>query len=131
MSEIGCIAGIEPLVSRETLAAEWGQRLADAVIEQLEAATKYAGYIDKQAEEVARAQHFEHMSLPDDLDYAQVAALSFEVRQTLARYRPQTLGQASRISGVTPAAVSLLLVYLRKRRAAIRSTSSDVLPDAA
>ena len=71
------------------------------------------------------------MSLPDDLDYAQVAALSFEVRQTLARYRPQTLGQASRISGVTPAAVSLLLVYLRKRRAAIRSTSSDVLPDAA
>ena len=131
LTEIDRIAGTEPLVSRETLAAEWGQHLADAVIEQIETATKYAGYIDKQAEEVARAQHFEQMPLPADLDYAQVTALSFEVRQTLSRYRPQTLGQASRISGVTPAAVSLLLVYLRKRRAAGRSASSDVVPDAA
>ena len=131
LSEIGRLAGIEPVVSRETLAAEWGQRLADAVIEQLETATKYAGYIDKQAEEVARAQHFEQMPLPDDFDYAQVTALSFEVRQTLARYRPQTLGQASRLSGVTPAAVSLLLVYLKKRRTATRPTPSGPLPDAA
>ncbi len=103
-------------VSRETRRAEWGPRQADAVIEQCEIALKYAGYIDKQQDEVQRAAAFEHLKLPDDLDYGQVRALSFEVRQKLARHRPQTLGQAARISGVTPAAVSLLLVHLKKRR---------------
>ena len=58
----------------------------------------------------------EHLVLPEDLDYGQVSALSFEVRQTLGRHRPKTLGQASRISGVTPAAISLLLVHLKKKR---------------
>nr|MCU0922638.1 tRNA uridine-5-carboxymethylaminomethyl(34) synthesis enzyme MnmG [Burkholderiaceae bacterium] len=85
-------------------------------IEQVQTATKYAGYIDKQSEDVARAQHLEHLPLPPDLDYGQVTALSFEVRQTLARHRPATLGLASRISGVTPAAISLLLVHLKKKR---------------
>ena len=103
-------------VSRETWVAELGQVLASAVIEQVEIATKYAGYIGKQTEEVERAAHFEHLKLPADLDYAQVKALSFEVRQKLTRYRPETLGQASRISGVTPAAMSLLLVHLKKGR---------------
>jgi len=103
-------------VSRETLRAEFGTLEADAVIEQLEIAVKYAGYIDKQIDEVGRSAHFEQMKLPDDLDYAQVSALSFEVRQTLSRQRPATLGQASRMSGVTPAAISLLLVHLKKRR---------------
>ena len=101
-------------VSRETLSAELGVELATAVIEQVEIATKYAGYIGKQVEDVERAAHFEHLKLPADLDYSAVQALSFEVRQTLTRYRPETLGQASRISGVTPAAVSLLLVHLKK-----------------
>ena len=106
-------------VPRETLAAELGDpRLADAVVEQLEIVTKYAGYIDKQAGEVERANHYEHLRLPDDIDYAAVSALSFEVRQKLSRHRPQTLGQASRISGVTPAAISLLLVHLKKGRLA-------------
>jgi tRNA uridine 5-carboxymethylaminomethyl modification enzyme len=103
-------------VSRETLRAELGLPLADAVIEQAEISLKYAGYIDKQNDEVERAAHFERLPLPDDLDYAQVTALSFEVRQTLSRYRPATLGQATRLSGVTPAAVSLLLVHLKKKR---------------
>ncbi|MBI5257471.1 MAG: tRNA uridine-5-carboxymethylaminomethyl(34) synthesis enzyme MnmG [Burkholderiales bacterium] len=103
-------------VSRETLRAELGGLLADAVIEQVEIATKYAGYIGKQAEEVERAAHFEHLRLPPELDYTQVKALSFEVRQKLSRHRPETLGQASRISGVTPAAISLLLVHLKKGR---------------
>jgi len=103
-------------VSRETLTAALGERLADLVIEQVEIATKYAGYIDKQVEEVERAAHFEQLRLPDALDYSQVTALSFEVRQKLARHRPDTLGQASRISGVTPAAISLLLVHLKKKR---------------
>ena len=105
------------LVSRETLQAELGEALANAVIEQVEIATKYAGYIGKQVEDVERAAHFEHLKLPADLDYEQVKALSFEVRQKLTRYRPETLGQASRLSGVTPAAISLLLVHLKKGRA--------------
>jgi tRNA uridine 5-carboxymethylaminomethyl modification enzyme len=104
------------VVSRETLRAELGAGLADAVIEQVEIATKYAGYIDKQNDEVQRASAYEHLKLPAELDYAQVTALSHEVRQKLARHRPETLGQASRISGVTPAAISLLLVHLKKHR---------------
>ncbi|MEN9891332.1 MAG: tRNA uridine-5-carboxymethylaminomethyl(34) synthesis enzyme MnmG, partial [Pseudomonadota bacterium] len=104
-------------VSRETLTAQLQDaRMAGEVIEQVEIATKYAGYIGKQTEEVQRAAHFEHLKLPEDLDYGQVSALSFEVRQKLSRHRPETLGQASRISGVTPAAISLLLVHLKKGR---------------
>jgi tRNA uridine 5-carboxymethylaminomethyl modification enzyme len=103
-------------VSRETLRAEVGAGLADTVIEQAEIAIKYAGYIDKQHAEIARNAGLEQMPLPLDLDYAEVSALSFEVRQTLTRHRPATLGQASRMSGVTPAAISLLQVYLKKRR---------------
>ncbi|MBN9342423.1 MAG: tRNA uridine-5-carboxymethylaminomethyl(34) synthesis enzyme MnmG, partial [Comamonadaceae bacterium] len=96
-------------VSRETLGD-----LGAPVIEQVEIAAKYAGYIDRQKDEVQRAAHFERLRLPDDLDYMQVAALSIEVRQKLQKHRPETLGQASRISGVTPAAISLLLVHLKK-----------------
>ena len=103
-------------VSRGTLIAELGASLGTAVVEQLEVATKYAGYINKQVEEVERASHFEGLALPDEMDYAQVTALSHEVREKLSRHRPQTLGQASRIAGVTPAAISLLLVHLKKRR---------------
>ena len=106
----------ESAVSRETLVAALGASLAAEVIEQIEVATKYAGYIDKQVEEVERAAHFEGLNLPSELDYAQVPALSHEVRQKLSRHRPQTLGQASRIAGVTPAAISLLLVHLKKGR---------------
>ena len=98
-----------PDVSRETLG-----ELTDAVIEQLEIAAKYAGYIDRQKEEVERAAHYEGLRLPPDLDYMQVTALSVEARQKLARHRPETLGQASRISGITPATISLLLIHLKK-----------------
>ncbi len=133
LAEVARIAEVGPLVSRETLSVEWGARLADAVIEQLETATKYAGYIDKQSEEVARALHFEDLPLPPDLDYSEVTALSFEVRQKLAHHRPTTLGLASRVSGVTPAAISLLLVHLKKKRlgAAPRARERAELPDAA
>ena len=114
--QAAAIAGLADAVSRETLRAEFGAREADAVIEQAEIAVKYAGYIDKQIDDVERAASFENLKLPDELDYAQVKALSFEARQTLARHRPATLGQASRISGVTPASISLLLVHLKKGR---------------
>jgi tRNA uridine 5-carboxymethylaminomethyl modification enzyme len=85
-----------------------------SVIEQIEITAKYAGYIDLQKVEVERAAHYENLKLPTDLDYLQVQALSFEARQTLAKHRPETLGMASRISGITPATVSLLLVHLKK-----------------
>ncbi len=84
------------------------------VIEQVEIAAKYAGYIDRQKEEVERAAFYEQMRLPADLDYMQVSALSIEARQKLAKHRPETLGQASRISGITPATISLLLIHLKK-----------------
>ena len=116
VSEVAAAAGLGSAVSRETLRAEFGQPLADAVIEQVEISIRYAGYIEKQNDEVARAANFENMRLPEDLDYGQVAALSFEVRQKLNKHRPETLGQASRISGVTPAAISLLLIHLKKGR---------------
>jgi tRNA uridine 5-carboxymethylaminomethyl modification enzyme len=98
-----------PDVSRETLGD-----LHDAVIEQVEIAAKYSGYIDRQKTEVERALHYEDLKLPADLDYLQVVALSFEARQKLAKHRPETLGQASRISGITPASISLLLIHLKK-----------------
>ena len=116
LAELLAITNPGAVVSRGTLQAELGETLADAVIEQVEIATKYAGYIDKQNDEVQRASAYEHLKLPKDLDYAQVTALSIEVRQKLARHQPETLGQASRISGVTPAAISLLLVHLKKHR---------------
>jgi tRNA uridine 5-carboxymethylaminomethyl modification enzyme len=116
VTAVTAIARPKDAVSRETLATELGEQLAGEIIEQLEIATKYAGYIDKQNEEVSRAQGLEALALPAELDYDQVTALSFEVRQKLNQHRPQTLGQATRISGVTPAAISLLLVHLKKKR---------------
>jgi tRNA uridine 5-carboxymethylaminomethyl modification enzyme len=88
-----------------------------AVKEQVEIQLKYAGYIDRQAREVERHDHYENLKLPENLNYLEIAALSIEVRQKLDKQRPETLGQASRISGVTPAAISLLLVHLKKRGA--------------
>ncbi len=114
VAEVAAIAKPEVTVSRETLAAELGTELADLVAEQVEISVKYAGYINKQVDDVARAAHFEHLKLPEDLDYSLVHALSFEARQKLNTHRPETLGQASRISGITPAAISLLLVHLKK-----------------
>ena len=98
----------------QLLPADAPSDLRAAVIEQIEISAKYAGYIDLQKTEVERAAHYENLKLPAELDYLQVTALSMEVRQKLARHRPETLGQASRISGVTPAAISLLLVHLKK-----------------
>ncbi len=88
--------------------------LDDSVKEQVEIQIKYAGYIERQAKEVERHDHHENFKLPDTLDYLEIKALSVEVRQKLHKHRPETLGQASRISGVTPAAISLLLVHLKR-----------------
>jgi tRNA uridine 5-carboxymethylaminomethyl modification enzyme len=92
------------------------ERLAVQVPLQVDVQAKYHGYIDRQQEEIERQRRHEDARLPDDLDYAAVRGLSNEVRQRLVEHRPATLGQASRIPGVTPAAVSLLLVHLKKRK---------------
>jgi len=93
-----------------------------AVAEQVEIQAKYQGYIVRQRDEVVRNRELESTPLPGDLDYGEVRGLSVEVRQKLAAHRPETIGQASRISGVTPAAISLLLVHLK------RVNSRDHLP---
>jgi tRNA uridine 5-carboxymethylaminomethyl modification enzyme len=100
----------------------------DVVLAQAETQIKYEGYIARQALEVQRHQQQEQAEIPAGLDYAQVAGLSVEVRQKLAAHRPQTLGQASRISGVTPAAVSLLWIHLKRLRT---SPQTDQEPRAA
>lgn len=89
----------------------------ERVAEQVEVQIKYSGYIDRQHQEVARSLAHESKSLPESLDYDNVHGLSNEVRQKLTDHRPDTLGQASRIPGVTPAAISLLLVHLKKKSA--------------
>jgi tRNA uridine 5-carboxymethylaminomethyl modification enzyme len=89
--------------------------LDEKVAEQCEIQTKYAGYIDLQQEEIAKQMRYETTALPENFDYTQVSGLSNEVRQKLNLAQPATIGIAARISGVTPAAISLLLVYLKKQ----------------
>ena len=92
-----------------------GPAVADpAVAEQIEIQARYAGYISRQKDQVERSQGREQLALPADLDYAAVRGLSTEVRQKLAQFRPTTIGQASRIAGITPVAISILLVHLKK-----------------
>jgi tRNA uridine 5-carboxymethylaminomethyl modification enzyme len=91
------------------------ERLAAQVALQVDVEAKYAGYIGRQREEIERQRRSEETRLPGDLDYAQVAGLSNEARQRLAEARPATLGQAARLPGITPAAVSILLIHLKKR----------------
>ncbi|MCX7082506.1 MAG: tRNA uridine-5-carboxymethylaminomethyl(34) synthesis enzyme MnmG [Methylococcales bacterium] len=96
---------------------EGGDMIADQVGEQVEVQAKYEGYIVRQQTEIDKALRHDHLRLPDTLDYAGVPGLSNEVSQKLKAQRPETLGQASRIPGMTPAAISLLLVYLKKKSA--------------
>ena len=106
-----------------------GAPVEDPVVaEQVEIQAKYQGYIDRQRGEVARNEQLDGTRLPADLDYSAVRGLSIEVQQKLSRHRPETVGQASRISGVTPAAISLLLVHLKRGN---RSDSSRSQPTAA
>jgi tRNA uridine 5-carboxymethylaminomethyl modification enzyme len=90
-------------------------RLREQVAAQVDVQAKYSGYLQRQAEEIERQERNEELRLPLDIDYADIGGLSNEVRQRLRDVRPATLGQAARIPGLTPAAVSLLLVHLKKR----------------
>ena len=119
---MGLDAGRYASAALTPAAADAAAPMADAaqdvfvasVIEQVEIAAKYSGYIERQKEEVGRAAHYENLRLPAELDYMQVSALSIEARQRLNQLRPETLGQASRLSGITPATISLLLIHLKK-----------------
>jgi tRNA uridine 5-carboxymethylaminomethyl modification enzyme len=92
-----------------------GEAVADPVVaEQVEIQIKYGGYIARQRDEVLRREQYEATALPRDLDYRSVHGLSREAQQKLNQHKPETLGQASRISGLTPAAISLLLVHLKR-----------------
>ena len=131
LEQIAAVVAPNAGVSRGTLVEELGADQAVAVIEQIEIGAKYAGYIERQAEQVERSANYEHLKLPPDFDYSQVRALSFEVRQRLNQHRPQTLGQASRIQGITPAAVSLLLIHLKKGRLKTEQLGDSAANDAA
>ncbi len=97
------------------------ERLLEQVAQQLEVQARYSGYIDRQQTEIDRQRRQEEMLLPSDIDYAQVRGLSNEVRQRLASVRPDTIGQASRVPGITPAAISLLLVHLKRHAVAAQN----------
>ena len=99
--------------------------LDEKVREQVEIQCKYAGYIERQQAEIAKQQRHEETVMPELLDYAEVQGLSNEVRQKLQEQRPTTIGQASRIPGMTPAAISLLLVHLKKQ--AMRTAGAEQL----
>lgn len=111
-SKLGELA--EAVQERDHPAAHPLLDLDEAVQEQVSVQIKYQGYIDRQADEIERAQTNEHWKLPESLDYKHVRGLSNEVQQKLNQHRPETLGQAARISGITPAAISLLMVHLRR-----------------
>lgn len=107
-----------PEIDFKSLAEVVGiENVDEQVAEQIEIQTKYAGYINRQQEEIVKLRESEEIGLPEDIDYSIISGLSIEIQQKLMAVRPQTLGQASRISGVTPAAISLLMVYLKKRNA--------------
>ena len=107
-----------PEIDYRTLVELTGEGVEDPqVAEQVEIKTKYAGYIDRQQEEIVRLRASENISLPIELDYSSISGLSKEIQHKLSLARPETLGQASRIPGVTPAAVSLLMIQLKKRSA--------------
>jgi tRNA uridine 5-carboxymethylaminomethyl modification enzyme len=111
LNEIKKPANTEAIETRVKI----GSLLMAQVQEQVEISAKYSGYIDRQTEEIARLQQHEMTPLPENMDYTIVDGLSNEIKQKLSEQRPHNLGRAGRISGVTPAAVSLLLVYLKKR----------------
>ena len=91
------------------------ETFADDVAEQVEIQAKYQGYITRQQAEIEKALRYDHLKLPATLDYKEVSGLSNEVSEKLQKQRPETLGQASRIQGITPAAISLLMVHLKKK----------------
>lgn len=112
----------QDLMSLSMAAEIQDDSLSDEAIQQIEIAAKYQGYIDRQKDEIARLSAQESVVIPQDLDFTEVKGLSIEVQQKLSAHKPETIGQAGRISGVTPVAVSLLLVHMKKHYRAKNKT---------
>jgi tRNA uridine 5-carboxymethylaminomethyl modification enzyme len=110
------VQAIAPELSKSVIAETHGEKLAGEIVEQVEISFKYEGYINRQQEEVKRMSAQNNIKLPIDFDYATITALSTEVKQKLNQFKPETIGQASRISGVTPSAIGLLLIWLKKNK---------------
>ena len=108
-------AALTSLAAVGTLAADDDERLTPQVSLQVEVRAKYSGYIERQQTEIERQLRHEQTRLPDAIDYAVVAGLSNEARQRLSESRPETVGQASRLPGITTATISILLVHMKKR----------------
>ena len=100
-----------------------GTPMSVQVAEQVEIQAKYQGYIERQQVEIERSAQQENTRLPQDLDYAKISGLSIEAQQKLAKHQPETLGQAARISGITPAAISVLMVYAKRGFSGQRKTA--------
>jgi tRNA uridine 5-carboxymethylaminomethyl modification enzyme len=118
--------GIDDLMPFIDAAADY----SPAVREQAEVRVKYAGYLDRQQQEIDKASRHEQTRLPESMDYGEVRGLSNEVAQKLAQHRPATIGQAGRISGITPAAISLLLVHLKRHQQKAAENGTDPLQQA-
>ena len=113
------IAENNPELKIENILQEFGIELGQQIIGQVEVSFKYAGYISKQKDEIAKMNDSNHVKIPENFDYMSIGALSTEVRQKLTKYRPQNIGEASRISGVPPSAIGILLVYIKKHNMAL------------
>lgn len=105
-----------PQIKIEDLKIKFPFRISKDALRGIEIETKYSGFIQRQFAEVRSFQHLEKVKIPEDIDYNAVNGLSREIKEKLTRFKPVTLGQANRISGVTPAAIMILLVYLKKRK---------------
>ena len=99
--------------------------LSAEVKEQVEIAAKYQGYIDRQKDEIAKQKESEHIKLGDAIDYDEVHGLSTEARQRLAQHQPETIGQAGRISGITPATISILMIYMKRKYKKVESPNNS------
>jgi tRNA uridine 5-carboxymethylaminomethyl modification enzyme len=101
-------------INMNTMNNNLGHELATSVVEQVETIVKYSGYINKQKQEIDKINSSEKTKIPSDFDYESVPALSNEVKEKLSKIRPETLGQASRISGIPQSAITLIMIYLKK-----------------
>ena len=116
LAEIPNMLNKKPELSTDVLVSQFGVELANQIVSQIEIGIKYAGYIDKQKEEINRMNESNHISIPDDFDFNLVTPFSTEVKQKLTKYRPKNIGEAASISGVPPSAIGILMVYLRKHK---------------
>lgn len=116
IAAISQLSNIDHSINRDFIEDKFGSEMGNAIIGQVEIGFKYAGYIDRQKDEIAKMNSSGNIKLPVDFDYNSIDALGTEVKQKLNKYRPETLGQASRISGIPPSAIGIIMIYLKKNK---------------